>query len=182
MLAALLGFIAPFLPDLINLGKTKLDQIHEYRMMELTLKGQNQQAAWKMDEVVASGDTRAFEVAHQDTTTSYGVKLLDAGRLPNGGLPWYLIPVAWLFTLVDFLNATIKPGITLWFLGFYLTSKWARVQLAVAALSGGDLNDNQIWANALTAVWDQDDKEMLQLIIGFWFGKISRSAVTYAKL
>lgn len=181
MLATLLGLIIPFLPDLLGLVKAKLDQIHELAMMRLRLQGENQAAAWRMDEAVVESDTRAFEAAHKQDE-SYGVKLLDVAKLPNGGLPWYMVPAAWAFCFVDFLNAAIRPGVTLWFLGFYLASKWARVQLAVAALSGGDLTDNSIWSNALMTVWDEDDKQILQLIIGFWFGKIARSKTNFGKI
>jgi hypothetical protein len=168
MLALILGFLGPFIPDLINFGKAKMDQLHEFRMMELRIKGENQAAAWKMEETAVRSDAEAFVVAHKQHE-SYGVKLLDAGKDATGKLPWYLVPVAWLFTFVDFLNAAIRPGITLWFLGFYLASK-------------GDPSDNTIWASALTAVWDETDREILMAIVGFWFGKIARSSTNYGKI
>ena len=179
MLSLILGFLAPFLPDLLGIAKAKLDQVHELRMLELTLKGQNQQAAWKLEEAVAQGEARAFEVAHKQDD-SYGVKLLDAGKDAAGHLPWYLVPVAWLFALVDFLNAAIRPSITIWFLGFYLASKWARVQSAVDALGAAPDAGWQTWSNARVAVWDDADKEILNVIIGFWFGKIARSTGGYS--
>lgn len=181
MLALLLGFIAPFIPDLLGIGKAHLDYIQERAMMKLRLQGENQAASWRMEETLAKADESAFVIAHKQYE-SFGIKLLDAGKMANGKLPWYLVPVAWAFAFVDFMNAFIRPGITMWFLGFYLATKWARVQLAITALGGGDLSDDTIWANALTAVWDADDKEILNVIIGFWFGKMARSTTQFAKI
>lgn len=175
MLSLVLGFLAPFIPDLITAGKTMLDQRHEKEMLKLTLEGQDRAASWRMEEVKIKADGDAFVTAHK-SPPSFGVKLLDASKTSEGKLPWYLVPVLYLFAFVDFLNAVIRPSITIWFLGFYLASKWARVQLAVDALHGSPEAGWQIWANALTAVWDETDREILMVIVGFWFGKISRSA------
>jgi hypothetical protein len=181
MLTFILGFLGPFIPDIIGMGKAVLDQRHEKEMMKLRLQGENQAAAWRMGEVVAHSDTQAFVTSYQQQE-SYGVKLLDAGKDATGRLPWYLIPVAWAFSLVDFCNASVRSLLTVAFVGFYLASKYARVELAISALSGGDLTDTVLWATALTTVWDDTDREILILVVGWWFGKVSRSAMNYGKI
>lgn len=161
ILTAILGFAAPFLPELLKYFNRKQDNQHELEMMKLQMQRGAQEHLWRMEEINTTADIKEGELVHAPMN-SFGVQLLDAakGHKLSG---WALYPVFYLFSFLDFLSGLVRPGITYAAFGFYITVKWAQLSIAMSS--------NQDFATAILGVWAENDMSIVVLVLSYWFGQ-----------
>ena len=164
--SAILGFAAPFLPELLKYFNRKQDNAHELSMMSLQAQLAEKQHAWKMEEIITTADAAETVELHKPMS-SFGVQLLDAAK-GQGLSGWALYPAFYLFCLLDFLAGMVRPGITYMAFGFYMAVKWA--ELTIARVNSSALSA------ALLQVWSQEDRAIVILVLSYWFGQRSAKA------
>ena len=170
MLGALLGFAAPFLPDVMKMVKGRLDHKQEMQMMELRFANASAEHEWKMAELTVKADTIDIQSARKPRQ-SYGVQLLDAASKVEGEkINGKAFNTAFLlFTLADFVAALTRPFMTYWIVGF-----WGAVKVAllysIFTAAGGEWSEALVKALTSEQSWTEFDQEVTQVVIGFWFG------------
>ena len=168
ILSTVLGFIGPFIPELLKWFNRKQDNSHELALLRMQSEIASQQAAYRRDEITIQGNLEAdkleFGVVHQQPV-SFGVQVLDAAKDWPKGL---VAPVFFLFAFLDALNASVRPTITYWIVGFYTYYKWSLLQLAV---SGGNSLPTAVVAN-----WTENDWAVMMLCLGYFFGQRAAKA------
>ena len=164
--SAVLGFAAPFLPELLKYFNRKQDNAHELAMMWLQAQLAEKQHVWKMEEIITTADAAETVELHKPMS-SFGVQLLDAaeGHSLSG---WALYPAFYLFSLLDFLSGMVRPGITYAAFGFYMSVKWAELMIAKANSSALSI--------ALLQVWTSEDRAIVIIVLSYWFGHRSAKA------
>jgi len=166
IISALLGFFAPFLPQVVKLFQQKIDNAHELAMMKLRLEMASQEHLWRMEEINASADIAEAAALHRPQQ-SFGVQLLDAAKGSNMS-SWTTVPVFWLFALLDLISGLVRPAITYGVVAFYMAVKYAQFQ-AYSKLTAP--------LDALRATWTDNDWGVLVLVLSFWFGNRTARAV-----
>ena len=172
MFMALIGLLAPFLPDVLGMGKSYLDHKFEKEMMVIRLSHAEKEAEWRMQEIELTAQTTEMLSARRPHE-SYGVKLLEAADKADS-LVWHwsfnLIFIA--FSFLDWLISSVRPVITYWAFALYAVVKTAT--LYTTYLSAAKFSDGVADALAKTALneaaWTTFDADMLLLVVGFWFG------------
>lgn len=164
--SAVLGFAAPFLPELLKYFTRKQDNAHELAMFDLRIKQASSEHEWRMEEINTRGDIEEAIELHKPQT-SFGVQLLDAAK-GQGLSGWALYPAFYLFALMDFLSGMVRPGITYAAFGFYMAVKWA--ELTIARVNNSPLSV------ALLQVWTSEDRAIVILVLSYWFGHRSAKA------
>ena len=84
MLGALLGFAAPFLPDVLKMVKGRIDHKQEMQMMKLRFENASAEHEWRMKEVEIQADMADLKSARKPQE-SYGVQLLNAAAKQRPG-------------------------------------------------------------------------------------------------
>lgn len=159
ILSALLGFAGPFIPELIKLFRQKQDNSHELAILDMQTKIAAAHHLYKMEELNVGGDIAEMQTLRQPQQ-SFGVQILDAAK----DWPKFLIvPVFYMFAVLDFLSGMVRPGVTYAITGFYLMYKWALFEQA--KLVAGS------WDRAAIVIWTEMDFSILLLVIGYWFGQ-----------
>lgn len=163
ILAAILGFAAPFLPEVLKFFTRKQDNEHELAMMNLQIQKGSMEHLWKMEEINANADINEASLLHSPIQ-SFGVQLLDAakGYSLSG---WALYPAFYLFAALDFIAGMVRPGVTYAAFAFYITVKWA--QLSMIQASGSD------FATSILSIWTMEDRAIVILVLSYWFGNRS---------
>lgn len=159
ILASILGFAGPFIPELIKLFRSKQDNAHELAMMEIQAKNAEKAYLYKVDELNLNADITEMQTIRQPQT-SFGVQVLDAAK------DWpklIVVPIFYLFALLDFFTGMVRPVITYSVVGFYFFYKWALYDLALRN-SGGE------WQTAINATWTESDWALLLSTVAYWFG------------
>ena len=164
--SAILGFAAPFLPELLKYFNRKQDNAHELSMMSLQAQLAEKQHAWKMEEIITTADAAETVELHKPMS-SFGVQLLDAAK-GQGLSGWALYPAFYLFCGLDFFAGMVRPGITYAAFGFYIAVKWAELTIAKTAGSGLSV--------ALLQIWGAEDRSIVILVLSYWFGNRSAKA------
>lgn len=164
--SAVLGFAAPFLPEILKYFNRKQDNAHELAMMNLQAQLAEKQHAWKMEEIITTADAAETIELHKPMS-SFGVQLLDAAK-GQGLSGWALYPAFYLFCLLDFLAGMVRPAITYAAFAFYVSVKWAELLIAKTASSGLSV--------ALLQVWTTEDRAIVILVLSYWFGNRSAKA------
>jgi hypothetical protein len=163
LFALILGFLGPFLPELIGIGRDALRHKQEIELRRLSAEIAEKE--WKLR--LAELDQRAdieFALAARAPQQSFGIQLLDAA-LDKGIKFRWLAPVFYLFALADWLIMLIRPGITAVLFGAYLAYKYAIIQ-TLAAVS----DDSFTTLEGLRLTWTALDTDLVLGVIGFWFG------------
>ena len=163
ILSAVLGFAAPFLPEALKYFQRKQDNAHELAMMDLQMKSRENDHTYRMEEIVTQGDISEMVELHKPTQ-SFGVQLLDAAKGYNLS-GWALYPAFYLFSFMDFISGMVRPGITYAAFGFYMSVKWAQMQMWKAG--GTDT------ATAILQMWSSEDRAIVILVLSYWFGQRS---------
>ncbi|MEE8386485.1 MAG: hypothetical protein V3S01_11270 [Dehalococcoidia bacterium] len=183
MFMAIIGLLAPFLGDIIGMGKATLDHKFEKEMMIIRLNHAANEHEWRMQEVELQAQTAEFLSARRPHE-SYGVKLLQAADKADSkvwGWSFNLIFIA--FSFLDWLISSVRPVITYWAFSLYAVVKMAvlfSTYQSVERFSTGLLD--AISKTALNeATWTTFDADMLMLVIGFWFGNRIRAGRSNAK-
>lgn len=168
MLAALIGFLAPFVPAVINYFNNKANNKHELEMFGLRLKMAQAEHSWKMAEIESVADIEEMKVLHQPMQ-AYGVQLLDAAK---GMHPVLFYPVFYLYVLIDFLSTSVRPVVTYTFVMFYIVYKWAMYE-TLRAVSDASFT----FREGITTIWTTQDFDMLLLVVSYWFGsRVAKAA------
>lgn len=164
LLSALLGFAGPFLPEIIKLFRQKQDNAHELAVLALQAKAAEANHLYKMDELNATADIAEMQTLRQPVQ-SFGVQILDA----TTNWPKFLIvPVFYMFAVLDFVSGMVRPTVTYAVTGFYLVYKWALFEQAKLI--------SDAWEKAAVTVWTENDFSILLLVIGYWFGNRAMKA------
>lgn len=159
ILTALLGFAGPFIPELIKLFRQKQDNSHELAVLEMQTKIAAANHLYKMQELDVSADIEELRTL-RSPVPSFGVQILDAAR----NWPKFLIlPIFYLFSLLDFISGLVRPAVTYGITGFYLMYKWALFDQA--KLTYGS------WDRAAVIIWTEMDFSILLLVLGYYFGQ-----------
>ena len=161
ILSAVLGFAAPFLPELLKYFNRKADNAHEIAMMKLRLDTAASEHLWRMEEISAAADIAEAAELHKPVP-SFGVQILDRAQERLHPALW--VPVFWLFALLDFVSGFVRPGITWAVVGGYLAYKGALYSILTGPRFEAD------WAGAVSQVWTEQDYAVLSMVLAFWFG------------
>jgi len=155
-IAAVFGFLAPFLPEVLKLFTRAQDNRHELELMKLRMAAAAEASLHRISDIEEA------KVLHQPAQ-SFGVQLIDAaeGKYPS----WVVVPVFWLFGLLDWLNGIVRPTITFAAFGSYIAYKWARLELMQ------HVSDQSFqWYEGVVKLWGDQDMAMLTLVLSYWFG------------
>ena len=164
---ALIGLVGPFLPTLLKIIQSKIDNAQEIKMFGLQVELAKQKHAWQMAKIEATADIAIEEAIHQPLQ-SYGVRILDA--MKGAGLPgWFCAIMVTLYTILDLLTGAVRPVITYAAFGGYIAFKVA----SFALISSGGMTT----ANAIIQSWTEFDQNVVVLVLSYWF---SLRAARYA--
>lgn len=158
-LASILGFLGPFVPELLKLFRQKQDNTHELALMEMQARNAAAAHTYRIEELNVQADIQEAQVIHQPMQ-SFGVQILDAAKDWNKFL---IVPVFYLFAFLDFLNGTVRSIITYSVVGFYFTYKYAMFEMM-------KLQNNLQWKDAIIVSWTENDWALLMLVVSYWFG------------
>jgi hypothetical protein len=163
ILSAVIGFAAPFLPEVLKYFRMKAEMKHEKELMQLRLQQGAAEHGWRMEEIAAQADIEEARVLHTPAP-SFGVQMLDAAkdhRLGN----WAVIPAFYLFTLLDFVAGMVRPTVTYAVLAFYMAFKLSSYE-AMRSVS----DETFKWWEGVNALWTEQDWAVLTLVLSYWFG------------
>lgn len=177
MLMALIGLLAPFLPDLLGLVRGYMDHKFEMEMMQLRMEQSRAEAQYRMEEIEIQGQVQEM-LAARKPHESYGIQLLDKAQ-NSGGLVWRPVfnCIFIMFALLDWMISSVRPMITYWAFGLYTIVKSAALVYtyqASAKYSGGTV-EALVKTFMNEAAFTPFDQDMLTLIISFWFGNRIRN-------
>ena len=167
MWGAIIGFIAPFLPDFVGMAKGHLDHKHEMESIslhgEIASKAATQQAQWRAEEIEvkeAGADIRSA----RKQRSSYGVQMLNAAQDAQWMVGKWAFSLAFLaFSGLDWFISTVRPAIT-----YYVVGLWGAIKFAIimgAYRETGDL----IEVLTRPEMWSSFDQDVLLMILAFWF-------------
>lgn len=166
MIAALIGVLAPFLPDFLGIARAWMDDRHERKMMDLRLQHAEKAHDWRMEELdlkVTASDR--ISARTESKKPGFGIQLLEASRHAEGVVSKWAFNVAFgLYTMVDWISATVRPTVTYWLVGLYGAIKLSTIYLLYQA------EGSIATALQYDSVWTPFDSELLMLVIAFWFG------------
>ncbi|PKR54393.1 hypothetical protein COO20_09695 [Thalassospira marina] len=177
MIAAIIGFLAPFIPDLLGLGKGWIDHKQEMEMVRLQAELADREHAYRMDETLATAQVAENRMARQPHQ-SFGVQILDKAHDSDGVVwRWSFNLVFLAFAWIDGLISSVRPVVTYWAFALYTAAKTATM-IAVYQASA-NYSDGVIDALSKVGInesfFTDFDQEMLMLVIGFWFGQRIRN-------
>ena len=166
IISAVIGLAAPFLPDVIGIGRSFLEDRQERKMMELRLKYAEKDHDWKMDEIEIKETLKDVASARKhDKKPGFGIQLLQAAHEAKGVLSKWIFNIVFiLYTIVDLFSSFVRPFVTYALVGLYMAIKIAMIYSLYLAY--GDFTAALIY----DGVWTSFDKELLIMIVGFWFG------------
>jgi len=162
ILSAGLGFLAPFCGEAVKFFQRKQDNEHELKMLTLQMQKGQQEHLWRAEEIRIEGEQKVDLAETQSLHSpqqSFGVQLLDAAQDRLTG--WALYPAFYLFVALDFLSGLVRPAITYAAFGFYMAVKWAELEIA---------RQGSTLTSALLNIWGAEDRAIVLLVLGFWFG------------
>lgn len=162
LVTTILGLIVPFIPDLLKLFTQVGDRKHELALMTLRMTQAGQEHLWRMEQINAEADIAESIETHRPQA-SFGVQLLDKAH--DSGMPaWVIVPVFWLFALLDIINGLVRPSIAYAVVGFYMFYRYACIKLAQGVISGNSFME------ALAGTWNENDWAILFMVLGYFFG------------
>ena len=108
ILSAILGFAGPFIPEVIKLFRQKADNAHELAVLQMQAQLAEKQHLYRMEEISSQADIAEMQTLRQPQQ-SFGVQILDAAaHWPK----MVILPVFYLFAVLDFINGIIRPDFT----------------------------------------------------------------------
>ena len=170
ILSFITGFLGPAVPQIFKMFERKQEFAHELALMELRLKQGAQEHLWRMEETSAKADIAEMQTL-RTPQQSFGVQILDAAREWVTGTrwgAWVIVPVLYLFALLDFATGMVRPVVTYAAFGFYMVYKWTLFQ-SLAVAQGREA--------AILATWSEQDWAVLLLVLGYFFGQRTMKAV-----
>ena len=157
LFSALLGFISSAVPDFIKLFRDSQDRAHEIALLTL-------QMAYDREKLTASIDDHAADRLEQLQAITLTAATAEQTAL-NERLKDNLTGIHW----VDALAGSVRPAITYAFFLLYFFVKLAQFYL----LTNGTLPWQPTFsgAQALVALWTEEDIAIFSAVIAFWFGE-----------
>lgn len=124
MLSLLIGFAAPFIPDILKIFTAKADRNHEITLFNLQSDRDKSYNSARLEERTLDAD---------------GAALVEAYRFADkpAGYKW-----------VEAVNALVRPGITGWYCLVYGCVKIAQYNLALASTGDWKYAITTIWSPA----------------------------------
>lgn len=140
VISSLLGFLSPFLTNVLDLFKSAQSHKQNIELMKLQIDAAAQGHQFNMEKMLAEADmVKTKAVYEHDSAISSGASL------------W-----------VTNLRGSVRPIVTYTF--FFLFIFIEATVLIHAMQQGKDL------LQGLSLIWNQDTQSMFALIISFWFG------------
>lgn len=169
LLSAVLGFMAPFLPEVIKLFTRRQDNAHEIEMFKLRLQATEKEHMYKMEEINTKADIAETIELHKPQQ-SFGVQMLDAakGHSMSG---WALYPTFYLFSFLDFVNGMVRPIIAYAMVFFYMAYKYACYD-AMRSVS----DESFTWSEGILKLWTENDWGVLLMVLAYFFGQRTAKA------
>lgn len=171
ILSPLLGFLSPFVADILKLFQSKLDYAHELAMRDKDIEAARVSGQFTFDTAVAKGDVDDVISAREAAPPSYGTRLLDALDDETG---WFArlvkLWLIWSLALVEIANGFIRPWMAYYTFLLYGAVKVARAYLYVVATSGGGQVPPDLVAQAIVGMWSDHDWLLMEYIAGFFLG------------
>lgn len=164
ILSFITGFLGPLVPQVFKWFERKQEYAHELALMELRMKQGAQEHLWRMEQISATADIAEMQTL-RTPQTSFGVQLLDAAKDWVTNTRWgavVIVPVFYLFALLDFILGMVRPTITYAAFGFYMVYKWTLFESLAA---------NTTKEAAILATWSDQDWAVLLLVLGYYFGQ-----------
>lgn len=174
---AILGFLAPFIPDIIGMGKQQLDHAHEMAMLKLRGDQARDEHLWRMSEIETNAQIQDLRDARKPHK-SYATPLLDKAAEADGLVwGWAFNIVFLLFAFMDWVITSVRPGITYWAFGLYAAVKISVLTTIYDASAKFSESSYEALARTLQneAAFTTFDQELLLLIVSFWFGQRIRN-------
>ena len=163
MTAAILGFLAPFLPDVLGIGKGWMDHKAELQMMELRLKNASQEHEWRLQEIEIESASKDLMSARKQRE-SYGVQILNAAHDAEHVVSrWIFSAVFLVFAGLDWFISSVRPTVT-----YYVVGLWGAVKVALIVAAYRETLD-VIDALTRPEIWTEFDQDVLLMILAFWF-------------
>ena len=175
MILAVLGFFAPFIPDLLGMGKGHLDHKHEMSMLKLRGEQSMNEAHWRMEEVEIKANQADISEARKPVQ-SFGVQLLDKaseteGVIWNWSMNWVFIG----FSILDWIISFVRPSVAYFIFGLYGAIKIATLYKLFGIT--GSITETLIAGTT----WSQFDQDILLTILFFYFGDRIRKRANQEK-
>jgi hypothetical protein len=168
LIAALFGFLQPFLPAFLQLGESVINQRFEIQRMRVQAEIFAQQHSMRMEEINTQADIAEMDSLRRPQV-SFGIQIIDAWRGANMRWVW-IAPVFYLFAFADWLAHMLRPTITYVLVGFYIAYRVACYYLLL------DVAPDLTASQAITRLWTQDDLALVMYVLTFWFGQRSAKA------
>jgi len=156
LLSALLGFISSAAPDLFKLFRDGRDRAHEIILLQMQIE----QA--RLVQTSASAEHAAERSARLEAVAMETQRTEDT--LLNSRLKEQMTGIHW----VDALAGSVRPVLTYGFFLLYVVVKAAQFHLLV--VPSLPWREGLSQAQALVAVWNEEDVAIFSAIMAFWFG------------
>lgn len=167
---AILGFLAPFLPDVLGIGRQWIDHRQEMQMLRLQGELADKQHAYRleqMDVAFALADRRSARRPH----LAYGVKLLEAAASQDHVWRWSFNLAFMLFAALDWLISAVRPTVSYWVFGLYGLHKAGQFHLIFGTTdAAGSVTARALEVFTTNGFYTAFDQDVLFVILGFWFG------------
>ena len=158
LLSALLGFISSAAPEFIKLFTDSRDRAHEIALLKLQMEYDEKKLTATHETNAADRGVRLQEIAlTAEIQESIALNARPGTAENKTGILW-----------VDALAGSVRPMITYAFFLLYFTIKYCQFTLL--------LDPALPWLSALTpaqaliALWTEEDIAIFSAVIGFWFG------------
>lgn len=164
MLAALLGFLAPFLPDAIRAGQSWIDHKQEMQSLRLQAELAEKQAAYRAHETAVSAAARDRASARRPMS-SFGERMLKAAADSDNVSRWVVNVSVLAGVWLDFVRGHVRPVLAYGMLVMYATNK-----LRLYETTGLLVNETYVQLGW----WTVDDYSLLSLVFAFYLGTRAR--------
>ena len=172
MIMAILGFLAPFIPDVFSMLRQQQDFKHEIAMMRMRHN-------WRIEEINVQADIAEMKAIRRPHK-SFGIQLLDKASEADGVIwRWSMNIVFLAFALIDWMISSVRPAVTYWIFGLYAAIKTANIAAVYKAVerSMGDEGfvDRMVMVLNNESIMTEFDQQLLLLVVSFWFGQRLRT-------
>jgi hypothetical protein len=109
LFALILGFLGPFLPELIGIGRDVLRHKQEIELRRLSADIAEKEWKLRIAEVETKADVEFALAAHRPEQ-SFGIQLLDAA-LGKGLRFGWVAPIFYMFAIADWIKEMVRHPI-----------------------------------------------------------------------
>ena len=157
LFSAVVGFLSSAVPDLLKLYRDGQDRAHEIALYKMQMDYDRDKLATVANQNAADRTVqlRAIEV---QATTAEQASLNERLKDNLTGIHW-----------VDALAGSVRPIITYAFFLLYMLVKFAQFDLLIDPHL--PWQTNLTFAQALVALWTEEDIAIFSAVIAFWFGQ-----------